>query len=412
MSVMGHIYRPRVRLLHLPLIPACVFFLVTLAWSVGDPGATVSASDVLPRQLTSEILDQSLAVGRDYLLNSQRSEGNFIYEYDFVARKVVDSDNGVRQAGALWAVALLHSTEPSDRTRDAAARGLAFFGQHARESHSGEPFPIYPGQTRGQTNVPALLVLALVDTLRADDLDDTLRRRLDEQLDQYLGFLLSLRRDDGFFHRYYDGTTGRGIGTPSPYADGEALLAMARAARFAGREDLKDRIIESARRMYNRYVVFALDRDSDSAITKGFYQWGSMAFFEINEAGWDDKDLFARRTIKMAHWMIDVHSVLTRRKNTAYAFEGLAVACELARRVGDNKSWMEFALVVDKGLCKLTSWQVGGPIPNWFLVDCKTDDPKAVGGVMNGAAAPVLRIDVAQHQMHALILARRLVYGQ
>ena len=44
------------------------------------------------------------------------------------------------------------------------------------------------------------------------------------------------------------------------------------------------------------------------------------------------------------------------------------------------------------------------------LVLTKTDDPKAIGGVMNSKSYPKLRIDVTQHQMHAVILARRFIY--
>jgi len=413
MLVMRCIDQPRVRLLPLPLRLACLSCAITLAWSVVGPGAIVSASDDAPRQLTSQILDESLALGRDYLVNSQRPDGNFTYEYDFVAGAVMSTDNAVRQAGAFWGVTMVHLAKPTAATRRAAERGLAFFEEHTGYSRrSGLSFPVYPGQDRGKTNVPALLVLALVDLLRADDLDRDLRRRAKKQLDEYLAFLLSLRRDDGFFHGTYDHAIGRGIGMPSPYADGEVLLALTRAARFAGRQDLKEKILTSARRMYWRYVVSALDREPDSALTKGFYQWGSMAFFEIHDAGWDDEDQFALRTIEMAHWMIDTHRVLTRRKNTAYAFEGLAVAWELARRCGDEQSMTTFAAAIDKGLYKLTSWQVAGPIPNRFLRDHPTVDPKAVGGVMNSAASPVLRIDVTQHQMHALLLTRRFVHKQ
>jgi hypothetical protein len=36
-----------------------------------------------------------------------------------------------------------------------------------------------------------------------------------------------------------------------------------------------------------------------------------------------------------------------------------------------------------------------------------TDDEKAIGGVQNHRAMAPLRIDVAQHRIHAVILARR-----
>jgi hypothetical protein len=381
----------------------------TVAPAVESPGAGVSPG--AERILTIEMLDRSLAVGGAFLLNNQRDAGNFNYEYDFVAEGVTDEDNAVRQAGALWGLSLLHLANPSPETAQAVARGLKFYRKHDRK-RGGMTWPLYPEQTSGQTNMVALLVLAMVDLLRDDDLDAKIRHRVESQLDRYLRFLLSLRRSTGLFYGRYNIATGQGMGASSPYADGEALLAMLRAARYAGARRLKATILASAKIMHIRYVKVALERDRDSNTTKGFYQWGSMAFFEIHDAGWDLDGQFARNTIDMAHWMIDVHRTLRRSKNTGYAHEGIAVACELARRTGDEAAATKFADVVRKGLYKLTSWQVGGPNPNQFLLEHPTEQLKAVGGVMNSAHDPVLRIDVTQHQMHAVILAKRYVFEQ
>ena len=67
---------------------------------------------------------------------------------------------------------------------------------------------------------------------------------------------------------------------------------------------------------------------------------------------------------------------------------------------------------IDTGLYKLTSWQVGGPLQhrNKYLLAHRTRDPLAVGGIMNHCRQAPLRIDVTQHQMHAVILALKYVY--
>jgi hypothetical protein len=157
--------------------------------------------------------------------------------------------------------------------------------------------------------------------------------------------------------------------------------------------------------MYQFYIVKALQLDPDSDTTKGFYQWSSMSFFEIYMAGWDDR--WAQRTIQLAYWMIDVHKTLKRRRNTGYAYEGLISAWQLARESNDSAALLKIGQVIALGLPKLTSWQVGGPNPNAFLRDNPTDDPKAIGGIMNSCDEPTLRVDVVQHQMHAVILAQR-----
>jgi UDP-N-acetylmuramoyl-tripeptide--D-alanyl-D-alanine ligase len=66
---------------------------------------------------------------------------------------------------------------------------------------------------------------------------------------------------------------------------------------------------------------------------------------------------------------------------------------------------------IEKGLDKLISWQVGmgaekrPDVITW-------DGAKGLGGVQNSHDESGLRIDVTQHQMHAIILTRRLVYTQ
>ena len=66
--------------------------------------------------------------------------------------------------------------------------------------------------------------------------------------------------------------------------------------------------------------------------------------------------------------------------------------------------------MIEKGLERLTSWQVGSPIANEYISKFPTDDPLAIGGIQNSRSEPLLRIDVAQHQMHAVMLARRFYF--
>jgi UDP-N-acetylmuramoyl-tripeptide--D-alanyl-D-alanine ligase len=363
-------------------------------------------------KLTGAMLDESLALGREHLLARQREAGNFIYEFDFVTGRTLDTDNPVRQAGALWGLALYHQNDPSPRTAAAIDRGLDFFARHARRTDDGRWVPGYPGRQLGETNVVALLALAMIDYLRTDIPDRAVKINVERMLDDCMAFLLSLRRDDGQFWGTYRCHDGAAVGFPSPYADGEALLAMVKAARYTGRADLKPLVLESAADMTRVYITAALRLDPDSDYTKGFYQWGSMAFFEIADAGWDTSGHYANHTIELAHWMIDVHRTLKRTRNTGYAYEGLCVAYELARRAGEQRQADKFAAVINEGLSKLTTWQVGGPTPNEYLKSHPTDNPLAVGGVMNAEDEPLLRIDVVQHQMHALMLARKYVVGE
>jgi hypothetical protein len=257
----------------------------------------------------------------------------------------------------------------------------------------------------------AIYVLALQDFLAAGgELDDTVRTGLQRDLADAVKFLVSLRLPGGRFYAKYRCADGRGAGTPTPYADGECLLALARAAKEEATAALRDIVLESAAVMYGEYVRSALRADPQSDDAKAFYQWGSMAFYELYTAGWPGTQPYAARTIVMARWMIDVAGLADKTGNNGYAFEGIAVAWELARLTNDKKNQKHIGGAIEKVFPKLMSWQIGSPwsgaaVPKSFL-----KNPAPRGGVLSVPADPRLRIDTTQHQMHAAMLIRWFLF--
>src|SRR5688500_18555643 len=73
-------------------------------------------------RVSAAALGQSIALGRQYLLNSQRANGRCVYEYD--AERAAESveRNIVREMGALWALAVLHRHEPTPATAAAITK--------------------------------------------------------------------------------------------------------------------------------------------------------------------------------------------------------------------------------------------------------------------------------------------------
>lgn len=362
--------------------------------------------------LSAETLQESLTLGTQFLLENQKSEGNFEYEYDFLTKTYTEDDNQVRQAGALWGLALIHKNNPTDETRQAIIKGLEFFKAN---SHTVDGVPgqliAYPSEDNGRTGTVALVSLALTDFLTSEDNNIEDRESYRSLLQDYMDFLVSLRQEDGLFFASYDFETGEGYGSNSSYFDGESLLAMTKAYKLYGAYDyLGELITESAEEMYEENVDNALDEDEDNDITKGFFQWGIMSFYEIYTTETLSKTKYAKWSVEMANWMIDTHKVLERTRNTAYAYEGIIHAMELARLIGKEDDMDKFARAVDKGLSTLTSWQVGNSTANSFLRSNPTQDKQAIGGIMNAKDESILRIDVTQHQMNAVISAIRFLY--
>jgi hypothetical protein len=362
---------------------------------------------VAPGPLTREMLDHSLALGRQFLLTSQLPTGVFRYHVNFLTGEVAPEQSPVRQAGALWGLALIHQDQPSPETREAVLRGLAFFAQHSQLTSEGRRFIRFPGDDNGDSGSVALVALTLIDFLRAEPVDQhpPLRR----QLDEYLRFLASLERPDHRFYRQYLLSSGEGWGESSPYFDGEILLALVKAARHLQHEDLQSLILRAADASYAAYAREAIEQRRDDPATKGYFHWACMAFVELHASQWPDTERYAQRAIDMAHWMIDVHKTLDRPFNTAYAYEGIVSAYCLAQSVGDAASQEQFRRVIEAGLAKLSTWQVGSTHANAYLRRHSDYYAPCTGGILSAQDNPWLRIDMTQHQMHAVILARRYV---
>jgi len=373
-----------------------------LRWLLESPSA-----GRCQKRLSRPTLDASLRLGTQFLLSHQRPAGNFDYEYDWRDQTLSLEDNDVRQAGALWGLTLLYEGKPEPTLAAAVDKGLAFFNENSRVV-KGARCTVYPGSANGTTGTVALVALAHIEYLRsAQNLAAEQRTGLEKALNEYLALLLRNVHPSGLWYGTYNIKNCKPQGEPSPYSDGETLLALAKAAKYLGHAEVVPTLLAGAAAGKRLNIDEALVQDADSDTTKGFYQWSSMAFYELATSDIPGTSQYGDVVLRLADWMIDEHHVLTRTRNTGYAFEGLTHAYALAKQRNDPRA-AKYSCVIDVGLERLISWQVGGPLPNRYTAHA--EDARGVGGVQNEAFSPELRVDVTQHQMHATQLARQYVY--
>ncbi len=372
-----------------------------------------------------ETLDESFKLGSAFLANWQLPEGNFRYMYDWLDGTWVEGDNQVRQAGSLWGVALCHRYRPTPETRAVLDKGLRFWFDHTVDGPDGSLTLKYLDEKKIDSGTVALVALSIVEFLKTDDeISDEYRAELTTKLDGYLAFLVWMQLDNGHISRSFRHDKQTKRKKSSPYYDGESLLCLCKAARELGHDELVPVIEKAAKGMSRTYTIEAWAEDRDSNQTKGFYQWSSMAFAEYYQAKWTDYELYGDVTLALGWWMTHTHETLRKGRNHAYAVEGLASAYRIARWRGDVPAQTDLLYVVDRSLYKLSTWQIGGPLAdkNKFLTSNPTTDALAIGGVMNArkkSGRPVsedtahqLRIDVTQHQMHAVTLAMEFIYAE
>lgn len=372
------------------------------------------AQSARPAKLTPQALDQSIELSRRFLLNCQREDGSFIYELDAAKGVDLGTRNAVREIGALWALSFIQRQNPTPQTAAAIVRSLKYQDLYARRTAAGGKYLTEPGAKEWTTNAVAIYALALLDFLASDEgsMDAAVRKKCQADLAATMKFLMSLRLSGGRFSSTYRVADGLGVEAPTPHSDGEVLLALVRYAKEQSTDDaaLRDAVIESAAIMYSTYVRSALRADPQSEDAQGFYQWGSMAFYELYTSGWPGTESYAARTIAMAQWTIDVRGILKLPGNSCHSYEGLAVAWELARLTKDTKGQRHIGDTIERGLGKLITWQVGSPLAGDAVPKTFNRSPKSQGGVLSAPADPRIRIDTVQHQTHATQLTRWLMF--
>ncbi len=364
-------------------------------------------------KLERRLLTDAIEKARIYYLAQQTDLGNFIYAQDAVEDEKSDDDNQVRQAGALWGLACLNRDRPTLPTARAVIKGAQFFIDRSRPLGMGHTGPLYPGTDEIKTGTVALVTLSLVELWRGEEkyLTRMGRGLTSAWASNYLSYLGGMEMDDGSWGRMYRASINEREPVPSPYYDGEALLAYCRAARYMDHSELVPKIEKIAPLLAKKYTVDAWVRDPNSDDTKGFFQWGCMAFLEYVEAGWKNADMMGDACLALAWWQLHQRDVEAREGNTAYAVEGLVAAYRVAELRQDQTAMATLRTAIEGMLVRQISTQVGGPLEkyNFFLASHRTR-PECAGGIMQSPYSGRIRIDVVQHQMHAMLLALQYLY--
>jgi hypothetical protein len=365
-------------------------------------GGALAAAACGPRAprcggLTEEDLDQGIALGGRYLSTAITDADEFVYEVEWQSNASHIDFDGVRQAGATFGL-LDHAARV--RTPEVLAAGdrvLKRWLERRRILTNGTTF-VWGKQGLSRLGTTSLLGLACATrgTLPEPPAE------VAPTLEGVLAFVRATRLPDGGFFDKYDTYTEAGRPGRSPYADGEALLFLTTMAVHHGRSDLIPELLRWAEDDWAHNVRDALAKEPDPDTTKGYYQWASMSWANL-VAGGHEVDKWGRRLTDLATWMVDVHGTLRRTKNTAYAYEGIVPAYVEARRRGESTLADHLACTIHEALPKLCSWQLGHPRAIASLAGAPE---RWHGGIQNQADDRWLRIDVVQHQLHALWLAK------
>ncbi len=360
--------------------------------------------------LTRDILAQSVEACRIYLLNHQKPEGNFIYLQQYLTGKLSPVDDSqVREAGAVWALTMLCRQRPTIATQTAALRALDYFFRISKPLACGTVAPCYPRKDHIKSNGVALLVIAIIDLLRARHLELPAAGRgfYVNWANKYLEHLENMELGNGCWSEYYSINERKRQPQSNPFVDGECLLAYCMAARYIGRTDLIPKIEKFAPELIQRYIVDAWAKNPDSSDTLQFSQWGCLAFSEYYLAGWKkNRQLIGDAAQSLAWWMLYEHDIVHRRANMGYACEGVIAAWRVAHARKDQAAADSLRKFAERVLARILTYQVGGPFSRFseYIKPVDSTTP-GYGGILFVPDAQYVRIDNVQHQLHAELMA-------
>eukprot|EP00747_Dinoflagellata_sp_TGD_P166070 gnl/TRDRNA2_/TRDRNA2_188303_c0_seq1.p1 gnl/TRDRNA2_/TRDRNA2_188303_c0~~gnl/TRDRNA2_/TRDRNA2_188303_c0_seq1.p1 ORF type:complete len:442 (-),score=52.74 gnl/TRDRNA2_/TRDRNA2_188303_c0_seq1:72-1397(-) len=375
--------------------------------------------------LTEDHMREALSLGSNYMLSSMRPSGEFVYEFDYEkGRETEDDDfgdmvNPVREACGVWGLSLmlldavLEGSSMPRELLDGLRRSLNFFAASSRSFDDGRRVVVYPGleAVPGKTGTVAVLALAHIDFLRTSL---PVGHEREKYLNHLTGLLKSLKssvKADGRVHRKYRNNDGHFFREHSPHFDGEVLLAFVKAAKYLDFEEYWPTVRLMVDAGWKKNVKNGLRAGTDNENMKGYYQWSSMAWYELlTSSHADEYSAFRHRIVKYGLWIVNKHKLLKRTRNFGYAFEGLIPAFLIAKDLSDWDALETLGCAIDRGMRKVSSMQLGHPLATGLAKHARLSN-RTRGGVQDAFKETKLRIDTTEHQMHAAILARRLLGG-
>ena len=266
-------------------------------------------SEPLGAETQSGVVKNRIQLALTYLINAQRPNGLFKYQFDFIRGKYVDRDSVVRQAGTGYGLAEYFSKTKDSRAKDTIVRALEAYAAHSIDYGRGLVMSLDQSLDSAKTGATALALIAELFYFEA-----TRDNQFRDVRQGWLRGLFALHRKGGGFVR------SPSVREETPYYNGEGWLAMAHYARlFPGNAEVQ-KILEAV----DPYLIDLYGREPDI----GFLHWGMMAAsvrYKTTEA-----KRFRDFVRNQARALLDrLRPDIKAHANACYSVEGLIATAEV-----------------------------------------------------------------------------------
>ncbi len=345
--------------------------------------------------LTDEEIDDIMAAGINWLKRSQEDNGHFLYEYSPLSDAYSKDDLMVRQTGALYILGEVLKKDKDNKyeLKNTVINALSYFKDNSRE---GE-FNDYQFRCIQRIeNVCSLgaVSLGLVGILDLIEANPELEEEYQELLDDYLHYLLAMKKPNEGFRGFYYLTGNVQSEKESHFSNGEALLALARYYKYNPTAEVKTAIDDSFDYFNSQY--------SEGSWDYNFYLWGMAALKDLYQL--EPKQEYYDFVKNYTDWRISGYKKQRNSLGNKCAYiEGVISAYSVIESKLTEEEKEYYLEEINYWLFKSKELQVdsSGSIP------FKTGDTvnnlkvlypsKAQGGFLTGLNKFQQRIDFTQH---------------
>jgi hypothetical protein len=192
--------------------------------------------------LTTLSVKQAIVDGADYLLRVQEENGRFGYFYDATSDKFLEGESHIRQTTAACVLLSVYELTKESKYLEGAEKSINFLKGICKE-HQKHDF-VYTKDVDGSTNLGGAAVLLWTLAVHKDV---TNTHKFSDLAHKLAKFLLFMQCADGSFNTFYDPVTDTPKKVSVQFYPGEAVFALAVAARIFDRREYLEASIKGYR---------------------------------------------------------------------------------------------------------------------------------------------------------------------
>lgn len=346
--------------------------------------------------LSESDLNSIINDGVEWFKNAQEKNGHFKYEYLPYEDRYLNADNIVRQTGALYVlgeVALRDSENIYGLENTGKQAATYFESLSVSGEHNGKTFRCIVNNTGSNTCKLGATSLALVGILDFMKRYPAHEETYTSLVNDYINFVLAMKMEGKGFRSHFYIEKDVQTEDESPYANGEALLALVRFYEFNPTLEVKEVIDDTFTYIESDKVPFDIP----------LYLWAMAAVKNMYDMWPDEK--YVKYVKSYTDWRIDG---FRRRRNTSHNtcgyLEGVVSAYAVLKPNISQQEQDYYMEEIDFWLNKNSKLQITKN--NTYRIIYKEgrgsfvaleNAEQAIGGFLTGQNELKQRIDFTQH---------------